>query len=114
VSGRLLWLSEDVRRVSAGEKQDDGYKGSRSTGGMVKRARSLIIRAGRDASRSFVTGCFQTHLTHDLRGLTSDQMQVSHTSLAHFPHPPALRDRAHARTSRIGDRSSKITQITAW
>jgi predicted heme/steroid binding protein len=24
--------------------------------------------AGRDASRSFVTGCFKTHLTHDTRG----------------------------------------------
>jgi hypothetical protein len=28
-----------------------------------------MTRAGRDASRSFVTGCFQTHLTHDLRDM---------------------------------------------
>ncbi len=28
-----------------------------------------------DASRSFITGCFKTHLTHDLRGLTEKQMK---------------------------------------
>ncbi|PWN49762.1 hypothetical protein IE53DRAFT_387994 [Violaceomyces palustris] len=27
--------------------------------------------SGRDASRSYVTGCFETHLTHDIRGLTA-------------------------------------------
>ncbi|GAA6022805.1 hypothetical protein JCM8202_003716 [Rhodotorula sphaerocarpa] len=32
--------------------------------------------AGRDAARAFVTGCFKTHLTHDLRGLTRDQLAV--------------------------------------
>ncbi|WOO82392.1 Membrane steroid-binding protein 2 [Vanrija pseudolonga] len=32
------------------------------------------MMAGRDASRSFVTGCFQTHLTHDLRGFTDQDM----------------------------------------
>ncbi|WFD44636.1 hypothetical protein MPSI1_003306 [Malassezia psittaci] len=31
--------------------------------------------AGRDASRAFTTGCFETHLTHDLRGLSSDQLK---------------------------------------
>ncbi|GJJ78147.1 membrane-associated progesterone receptor component [Entomortierella parvispora] len=30
--------------------------------------------SGRDASRAYSTGCFQTHLTHDLRGLTKDQL----------------------------------------
>ncbi|POY74856.1 hypothetical protein BMF94_2129 [Rhodotorula taiwanensis] len=30
--------------------------------------------AGKDAARAFVTGCFKTHLTHDLRGLTRDQL----------------------------------------
>ena len=33
-------------------------------------------RAGRDASRSFITGCFETHLTHDLRGLSAEQLKV--------------------------------------
>ena len=29
---------------------------------------------GKDATRAFITGCFQTHLTHDLRGLSQDQV----------------------------------------
>lgn len=33
--------------------------------------------AGRDASRAFTTGCFQTHLTHDLRGLSDSEVEVS-------------------------------------
>ncbi|GAA6002211.1 cytochrome b5-like heme/steroid binding domain-containing protein [Rhodotorula paludigena] len=32
------------------------------------------VFAGRDAARAFVTGCFKTHLTHDLRGLTPAQL----------------------------------------
>ncbi|KAI8053711.1 cytochrome b5-like heme/steroid binding domain-containing protein [Syncephalis plumigaleata] len=31
--------------------------------------------AGRDAARAYITGCFDTHLTHDLRGLSSDQLK---------------------------------------
>ncbi|KAK4047751.1 hypothetical protein OIV83_005259 [Microbotryomycetes sp. JL201] len=30
--------------------------------------------AGKDAARAYVTGCFKTHLTHDLRGLTPKQL----------------------------------------
>ena len=30
--------------------------------------------AGRDATRSYITGCFQTHLTHDLRGLSQAEV----------------------------------------
>ncbi|KAF9355319.1 hypothetical protein BGX26_006715 [Mortierella sp. AD094] len=30
--------------------------------------------SGRDASRAYTTGCFETHLTHDLRGLTPAQI----------------------------------------
>ncbi|KAF9113669.1 hypothetical protein BGX27_001086 [Mortierella sp. AM989] len=30
--------------------------------------------SGRDASRAYTTGCFETHLTHDLRGLTPEQI----------------------------------------
>ncbi|KAG5455458.1 MAG: hypothetical protein BJ554DRAFT_5121, partial [Olpidium bornovanus] len=33
--------------------------------------------AGRDAARAFVTGCFETHRTHDLRGFTAEQLKVS-------------------------------------
>lgn len=32
--------------------------------------------AGKDASRAYVTGCFKTHLTHDVRGLTKAERQV--------------------------------------
>ncbi|KAG2235723.1 hypothetical protein INT48_009138 [Thamnidium elegans] len=31
--------------------------------------------AGKDAARAYVTGCFEDHLTHDVRGLTSDQLK---------------------------------------
>ncbi|KAF9434050.1 hypothetical protein BGZ76_008649 [Entomortierella beljakovae] len=31
--------------------------------------------SGRDASRAYTTGCFETHLTHDIRGLTPEQLQ---------------------------------------
>ncbi|KAF9365260.1 hypothetical protein BGX34_010737 [Mortierella sp. NVP85] len=31
--------------------------------------------SGKDASRAYTTGCFQTHLTHDLRGLSPQQLE---------------------------------------
>jgi predicted heme/steroid binding protein len=30
--------------------------------------------AGKDASRAYITGCFETHLTHDLRGLSAQEL----------------------------------------
>jgi len=36
-----------------------------------------LCRAGVDAARSFATGCFATHRTHDLRGLSDDELRVS-------------------------------------
>lgn len=33
--------------------------------------------AGRDAARAYATGCFQTHLTHDIRDLSEVELQVS-------------------------------------
>lgn len=35
-----------------------------------------LCRAGVDAARSFGTGCFATHRTHDLRGLTDQELRV--------------------------------------
>jgi len=35
---------------------------------------SYHFMAGKDAARAFVTGCFQTHQTHDLRGLDKDEL----------------------------------------
>lgn len=35
-----------------------------------------MCRAGRDAARAFTTGCFETHLTHDLRGLSAQELEV--------------------------------------
>lgn len=37
---------------------------------------SYSIFAGKDAARAFVTGCFKTHLTYDLRGLTEKELGV--------------------------------------
>ncbi|KAJ3042354.1 hypothetical protein HDV00_007488 [Rhizophlyctis rosea] len=31
--------------------------------------------SGKDAARAYITGCFQTHLTHDLRGLSEKEIQ---------------------------------------
>ncbi|EIW62150.1 cytochrome b5 [Trametes versicolor FP-101664 SS1] len=36
---------------------------------------SYHMMAGRDAARAFGTGCFKTHLTHDLRGLSESEMK---------------------------------------
>jgi hypothetical protein len=33
--------------------------------------------AGKDAARAFVTGCFKTDLTHDVRGLDPAQLEVA-------------------------------------
>ncbi|KLO16380.1 cytochrome b5 [Schizopora paradoxa] len=38
---------------------------------------SYHFMAGRDAARAFGTGCFATHRTHDLRGLTERELKVS-------------------------------------
>lgn len=32
--------------------------------------------AGKDGARAFVTGCFQTHLTHDIRGFSDKEQKV--------------------------------------
>jgi predicted heme/steroid binding protein len=40
---------------------------------------SYHLMAGTDAARSFATGCFKTHRTHDIRGLTeSEQLGLDH------------------------------------
>ena len=47
------------------------------------------IRAGVDAARAFGTGCFKDHRTHDLRGLSTSELQVRLLRLAlptHTPH----------------------------
>lgn len=36
----------------------------------------IIISAGKDAARAYTTGCFQTHLTHDIRGLNEKELKV--------------------------------------
>ncbi|WVO20671.1 uncharacterized protein IAS62_001970 [Cryptococcus decagattii] len=41
---------------------------------------SYNMMAGRDASRAFTTGCFETHLTHDIRGLSTEEL----ASLGHW------------------------------
>ncbi|EJF63049.1 cytochrome b5 [Dichomitus squalens LYAD-421 SS1] len=36
---------------------------------------SYHMMAGKDAARAYGTGCFKTHLTHDLRGLSESEMR---------------------------------------
>ncbi|PWN29962.1 cytochrome b5, partial [Jaminaea rosea] len=44
-------------------------------GSTYKPGGSYWFFAGKDASRAYVTGCFKTHLTHDLRGLGEEDLQ---------------------------------------
>lgn len=47
------------------------------------------IFAGKDASRAYVTGCFRTHLTHDIRGFTPEQMQILNSWHAFYSNHPS-------------------------
>ncbi|TFY60712.1 hypothetical protein EVG20_g7322 [Dentipellis fragilis] len=61
---------------------------------------SYHIMAGKDAARAFGTGCFATHQTHDLRGLSESELRgVEHWKkffkdhktyhrIGHVNHPP--------------------------
>lgn len=37
--------------------------------------------SGKDATRAYITGCFDTHLTHDLRGLKEEELSVRNFGL---------------------------------
>ncbi|TPX44266.1 hypothetical protein SeMB42_g04391 [Synchytrium endobioticum] len=50
------------------------YDVSNGRGYYAKPNGSYSMFAGTDAGRAFVTGCFETHLTHDLRGLTDAEI----------------------------------------
>jgi predicted heme/steroid binding protein len=55
-------INGEVFDVTAGKMyygKDGGYK----------------FFSGKDAARAYITGCFETHLTHDLRGLSSKQIK---------------------------------------
>lgn len=44
--------------------------------------------AGRDASRAYVTGCFESHLTHDLRGFTeAEHVMLNQWHRFYAQHP---------------------------
>ncbi|BEJ16634.1 hypothetical protein CspHIS471_0600350 [Cutaneotrichosporon sp. HIS471] len=49
---------------------------------------SYNMMAGRDASRSFITGCFETHLTHDLRGMSDKELESLETWKNFFKDSP--------------------------
>ncbi|KAJ7672867.1 cytochrome b5 [Mycena rosella] len=71
-----------------------------STGKAYQPGGSYHFMAGIDAARAFGTGCFETHRTHDLRGLTPEEYQgVQHwkkffanhkdyTKVGRVSHPP--------------------------
>ena len=74
--------------------------------------------AGKDAARAYGTGCFSTHLTHDLRGLSEDELKVrskARTRALRCGPPPG--GRAASRTSRysIAERLSVHAQgVENW
>ncbi|RKP03952.1 hypothetical protein CXG81DRAFT_113, partial [Caulochytrium protostelioides] len=51
--------------------------------------------AGRDATRAYITGCFATHLTHDVRGLDADEVAQGLKQWQDFYG-------SHARYLRVG------------
>ncbi len=60
---------------------------------IINRDSVLILenfRAGRDAARAFGTGCFATHRTHDLRGLTERESSVRKYACIKQRHPQFL------------------------
>ena len=56
--------------------------------------------SGKDASRAYVTGCFQTHLTYDVRDFDDKQMSVSDSSLTPG-HISSTRDFVTCRTEHV-------------
>ena len=56
---------------------------------------TIMIRAGVDAARSFGTGCFKEHRTHDLRGLSESEIRVSAHHSPPLPQKPFLRGEKH-------------------
>ncbi|KAJ7725115.1 cytochrome b5 [Mycena metata] len=58
----FLAIDGDVYDVSKGKSYQPGG--------------SYHFMVGRDAARAFGTGCFQTHRTHDLRGLSQQEYEV--------------------------------------
>ncbi|EJT48613.1 sterol metabolism-related protein [Trichosporon asahii var. asahii CBS 2479] len=43
---------------------------------MYGKGAAYNMMAGRDASRAFITGCFDTHQTHDLRGIPASELKA--------------------------------------
>ncbi|KAK7060142.1 hypothetical protein VNI00_000906 [Paramarasmius palmivorus] len=75
VPGRPIYLAidGDVYDVSKGKSYQPGG--------------SYHILAGVDAARAFGTGCFKTHRTHDLRGLSEDELRgVEHWKKFYAEH----------------------------
>jgi len=70
----------------------------------------FICRVGVDAARSFGTGCFATHRTHDLRGLTDNELRVSDDGVLHVH--TGLICQYTCRVSNIGRSSSPTTRHT--
>lgn len=67
---------------------------------------------GVDAARAFGTGCFATHRTHDLRGLTEAEIEVRSivaVSFSPLSEPPCF---VFSREFDIGNNSMPIIRIT--
>lgn len=75
--------------------------------------------AGKDGARAFVTGCFKTHLTHDVRGLSAKEQKVR-PILYHFqslsPSSPSLHPSLQVRgwkAKRAIDSQQANTRVLA-
>jgi len=80
-------IDGDVYDVSKGNSYQPGGAYNHLwvyiTGVPILRFSSQKCSVGIDAARAFGTGCFQTHRTHDLRGLSETELSVSSINLIH-------------------------------
>ncbi|WWC90157.1 uncharacterized protein L201_005090 [Kwoniella dendrophila CBS 6074] len=65
---------------------------------------SYNMMAGRDASRAFTTGCFETHLTHDTRGLTDAELASLKHWKSFFADHEKYRKIGYVKNPRLTDR----------
>lgn len=70
-----------------------------------------ICRVGVDAARSFGTGCFATHRTHDLRGLTDNELRVGDNGVFRVHAKTNLVNNMCTRASNTGRSSLPSTRL---
>ncbi|KAF9400626.1 hypothetical protein BGZ94_005414 [Podila epigama] len=78
---QLVFTQEELKRYDGSDPNTNIYLAVKGEVFDVTAGRSFYGKgggysffSGKDASRAYTTGCFQTHLTHDVRGLTVQQL----------------------------------------